>query len=95
MALKRSLELFLVIVITRDLSSNLRFLGKVRSLKRIGAGILANYRYYPNPDTNPVKLYASIGIEGYLQTVPFGFSSSEDLTKEESQKGNDKKFIYF
>ncbi len=41
--------------------------------RKIGASLLANYRYYPDLDIDPVKLYVSGGLGGYLQVIPFGF----------------------
>jgi hypothetical protein len=51
----------------------LEVLSNVKSLKSIGASLLANYRFYPDLDIDPVKLYVSGGLGGYLQIVPFGF----------------------
>ncbi|MGL9775808.1 MAG: hypothetical protein ACR5K1_04325 [Wolbachia sp.] len=53
----------------------LEVLSNVKSLKSIGASLLANYRFYPDLDIDPVKLYVSGGLGGYLQIVPFGFGS--------------------
>lgn len=65
----------------------LEVLSEVWSLKNIGASLLANYRYYPNPDTNPVKLYVGVGLGGYLQIVPFGSSKGpKDLAMGEPRK---------
>jgi|GEM_PF-2567975 len=65
----------------------LEVLSEVWSLKNIGASLLANYRYYPNPDTNPAKLYVGVGLGGYLQIVPFGSSKGpKDLTMGEPRK---------
>ncbi|MCM1002315.1 hypothetical protein [Wolbachia pipientis] len=65
----------------------LEVLSEIRSLQNIGAALLANYRYYPNPDTNPVKLYVGVGLGGYLQIVPFGSSKGlKDLAMEEPRK---------
>ncbi|MDG7057151.1 MAG: hypothetical protein LKM43_03310 [Wolbachia endosymbiont of Penenirmus auritus] len=65
----------------------LEVLSKIRSLQNIGASVLANYRYYPNPDTNPVKLYVGVGLGGYLQIVPFGSSKGlKDLAMGEPRK---------
>lgn len=45
--------------------------------RKIGASLLANYRYYPDLDIDPVKLYVSGGLGGYLQMLPdFGFDTS-------------------
>ncbi len=51
----------------------LEVLSNIQSLKSIGASLLANYRFYPDLDIDPVKLYVSGGLGGYLQIVPFGF----------------------
>ncbi|MCM1001610.1 MAG: hypothetical protein KTV72_04820 [Wolbachia endosymbiont of Melophagus ovinus] len=65
----------------------LEVLSEIRSLQNIGASVLANYRYYPNPDTNPVKLYVGVGLGGYLQIVPFGSSKGfKDLAMGEPRK---------
>jgi hypothetical protein len=45
--------------------------------RKIGASLLANYCYYPDLDIDPVKLYVSGGLGGYLQVIPFGFSNSD------------------
>lgn len=47
-----------------------------KDTRKIGASLLANYRYYPDLDIDPVKLYVSGGLGGYLQIVPFGFGNS-------------------
>ncbi len=40
----------------------------------VGASLLANYRFYPDLDIDPVKLYVSGGLGGYVQILPsFGF----------------------
>ncbi|MGL9778927.1 MAG: hypothetical protein ACR5K5_01450 [Wolbachia sp.] len=44
-----------------------------KDTRKIGASLLANYRYYPDLDIDPVKLYVSGGLGGYLQVIPFGF----------------------
>ncbi|GFQ76565.1 uncharacterized protein TNCT_635221 [Trichonephila clavata] len=52
-----------------------------KDTRKIGASLLANYRYYPDLDIDPVKLYVSGGLGGYLQVIPFGFGKggeSED-----------------
>lgn len=43
-----------------------------KDTRKIGASLLANYRYYPDLDIDPVKLYVSGGLGGYLQVIPFG-----------------------
>ncbi|WP_353273917.1 hypothetical protein [Wolbachia endosymbiont (group A) of Ennomos erosarius] len=53
--------------------------------RKIGASLLANYRYYPDLDIDHVKLYVSGGLGGYLQIVPFGFGNggtSEPASKD-------------
>lgn len=45
-----------------------------KATRKIGASLLANYRFYPDLDIDPVKLYVSGGLGGYLQVIPFGFS---------------------
>lgn len=44
-----------------------------KDTRKIGVSLLANYRYYPDLDIDPVKLYISGGLGGYLQVIPFGF----------------------
>lgn len=46
-----------------------------KDTRKIGASLLANYRYYPDLDIDPVKLYVSGGLGGYLQVIPFGFGN--------------------
>lgn len=63
--------------------------------KKMGASLLANYRYYPDLDIDPVKLYVSGGLGGYLQVIPFGFgkasgSSEGDGTAAEEASVVDK-----
>ncbi len=76
----------------------LEVLSNIKSLKSIGASLLANYRFYPDLDIDPVKLYVSGGLGGYLQITPFGFgvsdtvdgdgnSSQEEKEKEEETQG--------
>ncbi|MBC6686060.1 hypothetical protein H9I48_02225 [Wolbachia pipientis] len=43
-----------------------------KDTRKIGASLLANYRYYPDLDIDPIKLYVSGGLGGYLQVIPFG-----------------------
>ncbi len=58
-----------------------------KAKRKVGASLLANYRYYPNPVTNPVKLYVDVGLGGYLQIVPFGSSKGpKDLAMGEPRK---------
>jgi hypothetical protein len=71
-----------------------------KDTRKIGASLLANYRYYPDLDIDPVKLYVSGGLGGYLQVIPFGFgkgleakdqkpNNQEDQNKElENQDAN-------
>ncbi|WP_264736029.1 hypothetical protein [Wolbachia endosymbiont (group A) of Rhinocyllus conicus] len=47
-----------------------------KDTRKIGASLLANYRYYPDLDIDPVKLYVSGGLGGYLQVIPFGFGKA-------------------
>lgn len=58
-----------------------------KETKKIGASLLANYRYYPDVDIDPVKLYFSGGLGGYLQVIPFDFgeggeSKGQNLKKD-------------
>ncbi len=59
--------------------------------KKMGASLLANYRYYPDVDIDPVKLYVSGGLGGYLQVIPFGSGTAQTKKlKDESAKSNPK-----
>lgn len=49
--------------------------------KKMGASLLANYRYYPDLDIDPVKLYVSGGLGGHLQVYPFLVAGDEVLDK--------------
>ncbi|OAM04684.1 MAG: hypothetical protein TV41_04825 [Wolbachia endosymbiont of Dactylopius coccus] len=45
--------------------------------RKVGASLLANYRYYPDLEIDPIKLYASIGLGGYIRILPsFGLGGS-------------------
>ncbi|WP_241653964.1 hypothetical protein [Wolbachia endosymbiont of Nilaparvata lugens] len=50
-------------------------------VKKMGASLLANYRYYPDVDIDPVKLYVSGGLGGHLQVYPFEIVGAETLDK--------------
>ncbi len=63
----------------------LEVLSNVKSLKSIGASLLANYRFYPGLNIDPVRLYASVGLGGYLQVVPFGFGVSDTADEGEGE----------
>ncbi|MCA4775022.1 hypothetical protein IHO40_02700 [Wolbachia endosymbiont of Mansonella ozzardi] len=40
----------------------------------VGTSLLENYRFYPDLDIDPVKLYVSRGLGGYVKILtPFGF----------------------
>ncbi|MGL9758678.1 MAG: hypothetical protein ACR5LA_07690 [Wolbachia sp.] len=65
----------------------LEVLSNVKSLKSIGASLLANYRFYPDLNIDPVKLYASVGLGGYLQVIPFGFGVSDTVADDSSGDG--------
>ncbi|AZU37975.1 cell envelope biogenesis protein OmpA [Wolbachia endosymbiont of Bemisia tabaci] len=58
--------------------------------RKAGASLLVNYRYYPDLEIDPIKLYASIGLSGYIQVLPsFGFGgSSTGETTGENVSGN-------
>ncbi|WP_264685281.1 cell envelope biogenesis protein OmpA [Wolbachia endosymbiont (group B) of Parapoynx stratiotata] len=45
--------------------------------RKVGAGLLANYLYYPDLEIDPIKLYASIGLGGYIRILP-SFGLGED-----------------
>ncbi len=49
--------------------------------KKMGASLLANYRYYPDLDIDPVKLYVSGGLGGYLQVMPLSLGEGEVVDK--------------
>lgn len=53
-----------------------------KDTRKIGASLLANYRYYPDLDIDPVKLYVSGGLGGYLQVIPFGFGNGEPASTD-------------
>ncbi len=38
---------------------------------------MANYLYYPDLEIDPVRLYASVGLGGYPQIIPFGFGVND------------------
>ncbi len=52
-----------------------------KETKKMGASLLANYRYYPDVDIDPVKLYVSGGLGGHLQVMPFSLGKGETLDK--------------
>ncbi|MFP3024913.1 MAG: hypothetical protein ACEY3L_01165 [Wolbachia sp.] len=56
--------------------------------KKMGASLLANYRYYPDVDIDPVKLYVSGGLGGYLQVIPFGSGKSEGSSNAAEAQDN-------
>lgn len=68
----------------------LEVLSNVKSLKSIGASLLANYRFYPDLDIDPVKLYVSGGLGGYLQIVPFGFGGSSKKVEKPTLPADDQ-----
>ncbi len=52
-----------------------------KETKKMGAILLANYRYYPDVDIDPVKLYVIVGLGGHLQVMPFSLGEGETLDK--------------
>ncbi|MGL9758395.1 MAG: hypothetical protein ACR5LA_06160 [Wolbachia sp.] len=57
--------------------------------RKAGASLLANYRYYPELDIDPIKPYVSIGLGGYIQVLPsFGFGTDNKVTSDDDNKGN-------
>ncbi|WP_395461314.1 hypothetical protein [Wolbachia endosymbiont (group B) of Ablattaria laevigata] len=60
--------------------------------RKVGASLLANYRYYPDLEIDPIKLYASVGLGGYIQVLPsFGFggsSTGETTVKNVADSGD-------
>jgi len=52
-----------------------------KETKKMGASLLANYRYYPDVDIDPVKLYVCGGLGGHLQVMPFSLGEGETLDK--------------
>lgn len=54
--------------------------------RKVGASLLANYLYYPDLEIDPIKLYASIGLGGYIRILPsfgLGEDTNADTTKNE------------
>lgn len=49
--------------------------------KKMGTSLLANYRYYPDVDIDPVKLYVSGGLGGHVQVYPFEIAGTETIDK--------------
>ncbi len=49
--------------------------------KTMGTSLLANYRYYPDVDIDPVKLYVSGGLGGHLQVYPFEIVGADTTDK--------------
>ena len=47
----------------------------------MGTSLLANYRYYPDVDIDPVKLYVSGGLGGHLQVYPFEIVGADTTDK--------------
>lgn len=55
--------------------------------RKVGASLLANYLYYPDLEIDPIKLYASIGLGGYIRILPsfgLGKDTNADTTKNET-----------
>lgn len=48
-----------------------------KAKRKVGASLLANYLYYPGLEIDPIKLYASIGLGGYIRILP-SFGLGED-----------------
>lgn len=48
-----------------------------KAKRKVGASLLANYLYYPDLEIDPIKLYASIGLGGYIRILP-SFGLGED-----------------
>lgn len=54
--------------------------------RKVGASLLANYLYYPDLEIDPIKLYASIGLGGYIRILPsfgLGEDTNANTTKNE------------
>lgn len=54
--------------------------------RKVGASLLANYLYYPDLEIDPIKLYASMGLGGYIRILPsfgLGEDTNADTTKNE------------
>ncbi len=51
--------------------------------RKVGASLLANYLYYPDLEIDPIRLYASIGLGGYIRILP-SFGLGKDTTKNET-----------
>lgn len=55
--------------------------------RKVGASLLANYLYYPDLEIDPIRLYASIGLGGYIRILPsfgLGKDTNVDTTKNET-----------
>ncbi len=65
--------------------------------RKVGASLLANYLYYPDLEIDPIKLYASIGLGGYIRILPsFGFggsSTGETTGKSFTDSGGSGKMV--
>ncbi|MGL9717300.1 MAG: hypothetical protein ACR5K9_01105 [Wolbachia sp.] len=57
--------------------------------RAIGASLLANYRFYPDLDIDPVKLYVSAGLGGYLQIIEGSQKSSHTAQALQNVVGKD------
>ncbi|CCE77651.1 hypothetical protein [Wolbachia pipientis] len=55
-----------------------------KAKRKVGASLLANYLYYPDLEIDPIKLYASIGMGGYIRILP-SFGLGEDKNVDTSQ----------
>lgn len=53
-------------------------------VKKMGVSLLANYRYYPDVDIDPVKLYVSGGLGGHLAIT---FNEKEKTDSEKVNTG--------
>lgn len=51
-------------------------------VKKMGVSLLANYRYYPDVDIDPVKLYVSGGLGGHL-SITFGEKQESEVKSED------------
>ncbi|WP_108784329.1 cell envelope biogenesis protein OmpA [Wolbachia endosymbiont of Bemisia tabaci] len=58
-----------------------------KAKRKVGASLLANYLYYPDLEIDPIKLYASIGMGGYIRILPsFGLGNADTSQNETLDK---------
>ncbi len=58
-----------------------------KAKRKVGASLLANYLYYPDLEIDPIKLYVSIGMGGYIRILPsFGLGNADTSQNETLDK---------